>query len=76
MLTAAGFLVNDAGLLSGRDPLYRLSDEMVLFLRACVDPWRGLIDEQRRSDAWRFAQPSWHAGVLGPHLERIARVCN
>ena len=74
VLGGAGFLHNDAGMLSAKDPLYRLSDEIIQFTRACVDPWRDLIEEQRRPDAWRFAQPTWKAGVLGPHLERIARV--
>jgi uncharacterized protein len=74
VLGSAGFLINDTGVLSGRDPLYRIADEMILFIRACVDPWRGLIEEKRQGDAWNFATATWNAAVLGPHLERIAQV--
>lgn len=73
VLGSAGFLHNDTGLLSGRDPLYRIADEIIGFIRSCVDPWRPLIDEGRSSDAWALAAPRWSAGVLGPHLELLAR---
>jgi uncharacterized protein len=73
VLVGSGFLVNDTGLLSGRDPLYRMVDEIISFLRSCVEPWRSLIDEQRRHEAWTAAAPTWTSRVLGPHLEDIAR---
>jgi uncharacterized protein len=73
VLIESDFLRNETGLLSSRDPLYRVSDEIVQFHRSCVEPWRPMIEDQRPADAWRSAQPAWHASVLGPHLERIVR---
>lgn len=73
VLVAGGFLVNDAGLLSGRDPLYRIADEVVLFVKTCVEPWRSLVDDRQGGRAWSMAKPTWQAQVLGPHLERVAR---
>jgi uncharacterized protein len=74
VLTEAGFLRNEEGVLSGRDPLYQVVDPVLTFLHSCVEPWRGLIDEGRRSQAWGIATTAWHAQVLGPHLEKVARV--
>jgi uncharacterized protein len=73
VLVEAGFLRSENGLLSGRDPLYYLADPVITFLNSCVDPWRPLIEDGRRDDAWRSASPTWHAQVLGPHLELLAR---
>ena len=73
-LTEAGFVENVDGVLSGRDPRYELVDPVVAFLYACAEPWRSLIEEGRREQAWAAAAPAWHAQVLGPHLERLARV--
>jgi uncharacterized protein len=53
--------------------IYRLTDPAITFIHSCVEPWRTLSDEGRRSEAWANAQLSWNSQVLGPHLERIAR---
>ena len=74
VLIEAGFVVNDAGLLASQDPLYRIADPIVTFLAACAQPWKPLIEEGRGRAAWQFAQPAWRSQVLGPHLERLARV--
>ena len=74
VLTEAGFLANEQGLLSGRDPLYQLTDPVITFLHSCVDPWRGLADDGRRAEAWTAGAPAWSSQVLGPHLEQLARV--
>ncbi|MDH4148559.1 MAG: hypothetical protein OEY23_25675 [Acidimicrobiia bacterium] len=58
VLIDAGFVQNDAGLLSGRDPLYRLADPIVRFLATCVDPWRPMIEEGRVDAACRNALPA------------------
>ena len=73
VLVDAGLVTNTAGVLSGRDPRYELTDPVVGFLYSCVEPWRGLADDGRRAEAWTAAGPAWRAQVLGPHLERLAR---
>jgi AAA+ ATPase superfamily predicted ATPase len=73
-LAEAGFVDNVDGVLSGRDPRYELVDPVIGFLYSCVEPWRALAEEGRRDQAWTAAAPAWHANVLGPHLERLARV--
>jgi uncharacterized protein len=73
VLSTAGFISNNEGLLSGRDPLYQTKDEILTFLYACVEPWRSLIDDGRSVDAWEIAQDTWNAQVLGPHLEVLGR---
>jgi uncharacterized protein len=73
VLTEAGFIDNNDGLLSGRDPLYQLSDPIISFIHSCVEPWRPLAEDDRREIAWASATDGWHAQVLGPHLEYIAR---
>lgn len=73
VLTEAGFLTNAEGLLSGRDPLYRLVDPIIAFIYSCVEPWRPLAEDGRRQQAWDSASPAWSAQILGPHLETLAR---
>ena len=73
VLTEAGFISNAEGLLSGRDPLYRLVDPMIPFIYSCVEPWRSLAEDGRRQQAWESASPAWNAQILGPHLETLAR---
>jgi uncharacterized protein len=74
VLVRAGFVVNDSGILSEQDPQYRITDEIIRFLRACVEPWRPVIEDGRRAEAWASAEKTWWSQILGPHVERLARV--
>ncbi len=71
-LVSAGFIRRDDDVLLHRRPVYRIADPIVRFSQLVVEPYRTLLEDRRVEEAWVAAEPSFSAGVIGPHFERLA----
>ncbi|MEV4221698.1 ATP-binding protein [Nonomuraea sp. NPDC049725] len=72
-LAGAGFLRYDHDPLWERRPVITVADPIVRFHNLIAVPQRDLVDTSRSAEAWRRAQPTFTARILGPHFEDCAR---
>ena len=59
-------------LRAGR-PTYRVADPLLRLYAAVLRPDWANLEQGLAGEVWRAAQPRWHAQVLGPHVEELAR---
>jgi hypothetical protein len=72
VLLTAGFLRREEDVLLQRRATYQIADPIVRFTQLVLEPQRTLLEERLVEQAWSAAYPSFSAGVLGPHFERVA----
>lgn len=71
-LVDAGFLRREVDVANSKAVTYLVADPVLRFGRLIVNPNRALLDERRAEAVWNASQDSWHAQILGPHLEEVA----
>ena len=72
-LTEAGLLDRIADPLRSRRSRYELADAFLVFHDAIIRPNRTRLRRRAQAEVWAEAEPTWHAGIVGPHFERICR---
>lgn len=70
-LVRSGFLIEEADVLTQRQPLYFLADPIVRFEELVTAPCRPLLEERDVAAAWNQSTAAFSTGVLGPHFEHI-----
>lgn len=74
VLESAGFVRRVDDVLTARRPLYFLTDPIIRFSQAVIDPHRARLEEREAADVWRSSAAAYSSQVLGPHFEHLARV--
>ena len=73
VLTTSGFLIKDDDLLLQRRPVLRLADPLVRLHQLVTVPRLSAFEERRAQAAWRAAEHTVSAQILGPAFEQLAR---
>lgn len=73
VLETAGLIHRDDDVLLQRRPSLSVADPIVRFAHLVIRPRLAALEDRRTSQAWAAAQPTFAAGVLGPHFEHLAR---
>lgn len=73
VLTTSGFLIKDEDLLLQRRPVLRLADPVVRLHQLVTTPRLAAFEERKAQPAWRTAEHTVSAQILGPAFEQLAR---
>ena len=73
VLTTSGFLVKDDDLLLQRRPVLRIADPVVRLHQVVTTPRLAAFEERKAEPAWRAAEHTVSAQILGPAFEQLAR---
>jgi uncharacterized protein len=72
-LTEAGLLIQVPDPLRSRRSRYELADPFISFHDAIIRPNRTRIRRRQQQQVWAEGKPTWQAGIVGPHFERLCR---
>ncbi|MGQ0776639.1 MAG: AAA family ATPase [Pseudonocardiales bacterium] len=73
VLRAGGFVRRSEDVLTRRRPIYTIADPIIRFGMLIVRPRQAMYEERRAPTAWEASTETFATGVLGPHLEDLAR---
>ncbi|SFC58328.1 ATP-binding protein [Streptomyces aidingensis] len=73
VLTTSGFLIKEDDLLLQRRPVLRIADPVVRLHQLVTVPRLAAFEERRPQPAWRAAEHTVSAQILGPAFEQLAR---
>ncbi|MGH3872801.1 MAG: AAA family ATPase [Pseudonocardiaceae bacterium] len=73
VLESTGYLRKEQDLLKARNPVITVADPVIRFNQLITLPLVDMVEHGRARLAWQQSRRTFHAKILGPHFEELAR---